>query len=385
VGQSDNDAIIEYLAMSNGSRSTLTDVPHNEQCEDYAMSPMIIAGEEGSGLAVFGSTSTVTHGSRYRSGSPEFIPGSSYWSEDRCPSTPVVGNLDGDSDLEVIFADDSGVLYALDMNLDASSDDWPTLQHDIQRTGYFNFSGKGTVDTNLDIALSSVEGACTASLANEHNLFDVTISIRGTSGTDSEELAAAQVPESEGHSAVIVDSVVPTSELIGQAHESSASHPFQESVVIAVFAGRDLMDLSRVELREGISELSLSVPRDYSELDLTFVADPFGEYLECDESNNTLSLTGVQTVALELVEVLPSRAGVTVNVPGSLTTGNVVNARLFAIDGRCVCTESVETSFGDGFSLNLSTNDGSLPFGCYVILMDNGSETLLRRKVLVID
>ena len=385
VSGSYHEGIIEYLTLSNGTRTTLTDVPHNEHCEDYAMSPMIIAGEDGSGLAVFGSTSTVTHGSRYHSGSPEFIPGSSYWSEDRCPSTPVVGNLDGDSDLEVIFADDSGVLYALDMNLDASSNDWPTLQHDIQRTGYFNFSGKGTVDTDCDVALISVDGACAASLANERNLFDVTISVTGTSSTDAEELDAAQVPESDGRSAAITDGAMRTSDLIGEAHESSALLPVQESVAIAVFSGRDLVDVSRIELREGVSELRLSVPCECTEEDLTFVADPFGEYLECDESNNTLCLTGVQTVPLEPVEVLASGTGITVNVPGSLSTGSVVNARLYSIDGRCVCAETIETSFGDGFSLSLSANDGSLPFGCYVIHMDNGSVTILNRKVLVIE
>ena len=385
VSEDGNEGIIEYLALSNGNRTTLTDVPHNEQCEGYAMSPMIIAGEEGSGLAVFGSTSTVSHGSRYRSGSPEFIPGSSYWSEDRCPSTPAVGNLDGDADYEVIFADDSGVLHALDMNLDASSDDWPTLQHDLQRTGYFNFSAKGSSDTDLDIVLTSVDGACAVSLVNERNLFNVTVGITGSLNTDSEEPDAALVTESERHSAAILDSSVHVSGLIGEVNEPSTAHPVQESVAIAVFAGRELVDVSRIELREGLSELSLSVPHVYVEEDLTFVADPFGEYPECDESNNTRCLTGIQAVALEPVEVIPSRTGITVNVPGSLSTGSVANARLFSIDGRCVCTETTETSFGDGFSLSLSANDGSLPFGCYIILMDNGSETFLRRKVLVIE
>ncbi len=35
--------------------------------------------------------------------------------------------------------------------------------------------------------------------------------------------------------------------------------------------------------------------------------------------------------------------------------------------------------------LNISNSDGSLPFGCYVILLNDGEDLILRRKILVID
>ncbi len=377
-----HSGIIEYLAISNGSRSTLSDVPHNEHYEDFAMSPMILAGAEGTGLGAFGSSSTLSHGSRYRSGSPEFIPGSSYWSEDRCPSTPAAGNLDSDSELEVIFADDSGVLHALDMNLAASSNDWPTLQHDLQRTGYFNFSAENSLDTSFDVAVISAERVPVVSPEGRNAVLSISVSISGSADTEKyenhAEPAAALVREPEsvscaaGHTAMVIP-----------ASESAVPIPEQETVLIAAFCGRELAAETSIPVSEGIREVTLSVPGEITEV--TIVADPFGNYSECDESNNSLSLEDTQTVDFENFEITASKTGVLVSVPGRAVSGSVLNARLYSIDGRCISSETIETAAGEGFSLHLADSGASLPSGCYVILMDDGSETLLRRKVLVIE
>ncbi len=115
------------------------------------------------------------------------------------------------------------------------------------------------------------------------------------------------------------------------------------------------------------------------------VADPFGNYPECDESNSSLSLEDTQTVAFENFGITASKTGVLVSVPGRAVSGSVLNARLYSIEGRCISSETIETAAGEGFSLNLTDSGASLPSGCYVVLMDDGSETLLRRKVLVIE
>lgn len=384
ITSSDRDGIIEFLTLSSGSRSTLTDVPHNEQCEDYAMSPVIMAGESGDGLAVFGSTSTVSHGSRFRSSTSEFIPGSSYWSEDRCPSTPVVGNLDGDSDLEVIFADDSGVLHALDMDLDASSGDWPTLQHDLQRTGYYNFTAKNSVDSSLDFTVVSAEKASTTSLSGEGELINVTIDIDGANGGETRDVNCALARETS-QSASVSESSRDHARLMAEADAAVLLSPVQETVLVAVFAGREIVDISRIELEDGLREVALTVSRRFLEDELTIVVDPFGDYQECDEANNTLRMLGLQRASIEALEISPSRSGLSVSIPGSAVSGSLIQAYLYSIDGRCVSSETIETIPGEGFSVTLSSDDGLLPFGCYVILMNDGEENLLRRKVLVID
>ncbi|MCK5842353.1 MAG: hypothetical protein KAH31_09310, partial [Candidatus Sabulitectum sp.] len=52
---------------------------------------------------------------------------------------------------------------------------------------------------------------------------------------------------------------------------------------------------------------------------------------------------------------------------------------------RLVDEQKVENNSGGSAFLALSNESGVLPFGCYVILLEEEGENLLRRKVLVIE
>lgn len=57
----------------------------------------------------------------------------------------------------------------------------------------------------------------------------------------------------------------------------------------------------------------------------------------------------------------------------------------FKIDGRVVARNSTEVNSEGSLNLNLSSGTGSLPFGCYIILLHDGEDLILRRKVVVIE
>ncbi|MCK5131396.1 MAG: hypothetical protein KAR40_04515 [Candidatus Sabulitectum sp.] len=58
---------------------------------------------------------------------------------------------------------------------------------------------------------------------------------------------------------------------------------------------------------------------------------------------------------------------------------------LYSIDGRVVAQSSAEVTSGSSISIDLGSGTGSLPFGCYVVLLDDGDDLIFRRKVLVIE
>ena len=375
--------IAEYLTLADGAITSQTGIPYYRNGEDYAMSPVVIAGEEGDGLAVFGSLSTVSHGSIFESGSPEVIPGSSYWSMDRMMSCPVVGNLDQDSDLEVIFGDDSGVLYALDMNLSPSSADWPMLQHDLQRTGYFNFTGRGGLDTSLDFQIVDVSLETASVLSQGNRAVTVDVAITGSGHTDC-SAERAPVPEPNMNAPVTVVSGS-TSARIQHSNSSSVHVSSEDYVSVALFSGSRLISMKRIPLVDGHSSVVLSLSEDDLNGELTVAVDPFGEYQEADESNNTHTMGSAGTIPIEEISIESTSDCIRISIPAEALSHEVAEAMLFSIDGRLVSSCRAEISSGEGCSLNLTNSDGSLPFGCYVILLNDGEDLILRRKVLVID
>jgi len=263
--------IAEYLTLAGGTVTRQTEIPYYRNGEDYAMSPVVIAGEEGDGLAVFGSLSTVSHGSIFESGSPEVIPGSSYWSMDRMTSCPVVGNLDQDSDLEVIFGDDSGVLYALDMNLSPSSADWPMLQHDLQRTGYFNFTARGGLDTSLDLQIVDVSSETASVLSLGNRAVTVDVAITGSGHTDC-SAERAPVPEPNMNAPVTVEPGTTLARI--QTSNSSSFHVSSEEYVsVVVFSGSRLISMKRIPLVDGRSSVALSLSEDDLNGEVTVAVD----------------------------------------------------------------------------------------------------------------
>lgn len=379
--------LVEFLDLSNGFRTTLAGVPYNPQQEDIGMSPMIIAGDKGDGLAVFGGMSTVSHGSIFSSGSPELIAGSSYWSGDRIVSTPAVGNLDNDSDLEIVFSDDSGILYALDMNLSSSSSDWPTLQHDLQRTGYFNFSGKGSLDTALDLQLIGVSRDRVSSLALSSNQISVNVLIEGADNTNH---SATELPITTQASSVSASISVRThnnSALILETNDRIEITPPSETVKVSLFAGTTLLETKCIPMQNGAHAVDFNYPGNLWMGELTAVIDPLMEYQEIDEGNNILDLSGEVIESTRVNEIIlnSSRNGVSLSIPAEILSGDQVTAMLYSIDGRIVARNSTEVDSAGSLSLDLRSETGSLPFGCYVVLLNDGDDLILRRKVLVIE
>ncbi len=283
----------------------------------------------------------------------------------------------------MIFGDDSGVLYALDMNLSPSSADWPMLQHDLQRTGYFNFTARGGRDTSLDFQIVDVSSETASVLSQGNRAVTVEVAITGSGQTDC-SAERAPVPESNMNAPVTVEPSN-TSARIQNSNSSSVHVSAEDYVSVALFSGSRIVSMKRIPLIDGHSSVVLSLSEDDLNGEVTVAVDPFGEYQEADESNNTHTMACAGTCPIEEISIESASDCIRISIPAGVLSHEDAEAMLFSIDGRLVSSCRAEISSGEGYSLNLSNSDGSLPFGCYVILLNDGEDLILRRKVLVID
>ena len=154
---------------------------------------------------------------------------------------------------------------------------------------------------------------------------------------------------------------------------------------MAVFSGSRMVSMKRIPLIDGHSSVALSLSEDNLNGEVTVAVDPFGEYQEADESKYTLAISSTGTCPIEEISIQSASDCIRISIPAGALSHEDAEAMLFSIDGRLVSSCKAEISSGEGCSLNLSNSDGTLPFGCYVILLNDGEDLILRRKVLVID
>ena len=225
----------------------------------------------------------------------------------------------------------------------------------------------------------------TASVLSERNrAVTVDVAIIGSGHTDfSAERAPVSEPNMNAPVTVVSGS---TSARIQNSNSSSFSvSSSEEAVTVAVFSGSRLISMKRIPLVEGHSSVALSLSEDDLNGEVTVAVDPFGEYQEADESNNTLTIASAGVFPIEEISIESTSDCIRISIPAGALSHEDAEAMLFSIDGRLVSSCRAEISSGESCLLNLSSNDGSLPFGCYVILLNDGEDLILRRKVLVID
>jgi hypothetical protein len=181
------------------------------------------------------------------------------------------------------------VLYALDMNLSPSSADWPMLQHDLQRTGYFNFSGRGEFDTSLDFQIVDVSSETTSVLSQGNRAVTVDVAITGSGHTDC-SAERAPVPETNMNAPVTVVSGSTSARIQTSSSSSFRVSSSEEAVTVVVFSGSRMVSMKRIPLVDGHSSVVLSLSEDDQNSDITVAVDPFGEYQEADESIQGLQM-----------------------------------------------------------------------------------------------
>lgn len=258
------------------------------------------------------------------------------------------------------------------------------LQHDLHRTGYFNFSAKGGCDTSRDFQIVDVYSENASVLSEGNRIITVDVLISGTGETDSSINCASIVNHIQSNAPVIAPSAS-TSASIASRPENCMSANTMETVSVALFNGSQMACVKRIPLVDGLSSVALSVAERELDGEVTVAVDPFGEYQEADETNNIMSLGITTSGTIEYISIASSSKGITITVPAGLLSNESATASLFSIDGRLVNAFTAQNSTGQGFSTTLGNSSGSLPFGCYVILLTDGDGTILRRKVLVID
>ncbi len=69
--------------------------------------------------------------------------------------------------------------------------------------------------------------------------------------------------------------------------------------------------------------------------------------------------------------------------PGS-TVGSNVDIHLYSIDGRLVSNARGELIPSAANKFSLQGADGPLPSGCYILLVDDGEDICIKRKVIVL-
>lgn len=136
---------------------------------------------------------------------------------------------------------------------------------------------------------------------------------------------------------------------------------------------------------EDVSASQITV--DEVTYELTAVVDPLMKYQEIDEENNILDLSGamIEFAVVDEIVLNSSSNRVSISIPVEILSGDQVTAMLYSIDGRVVAQSSAEVTSASSISIDLSSGTSSLPFGCYVVLLNDGNDLIFRRKVLVIE
>ena len=66
------------------------------------------------------------------------------------------------------------------------------------------------------------------------------------------------------------------------------------------------------------------------------------------------------------------------------TVATSVNINLYSIDGRLVSITSGELIPSEATEFSLQGAGGPLPSGCYILLIDDGEDMCMTRKVIVL-
>ena len=89
------------------------------------------------------------------------------------PSSPIIGDIDGDTKNEIILASSDGYLHVwktLNSNVSAYRLEWPQFHHDYQRTGLYGWPLTPKIKVSLNL-LSNISASTTISFSLEEKLY----------------------------------------------------------------------------------------------------------------------------------------------------------------------------------------------------------------------
>lgn len=300
--------------------------------------------------------------------------------------------LNGSKELEVLTADESGLLTLLNWGgYSTVAGGWPMYQHDPRRTGYYNTPLDNKTD-ELDLRIHSTK-LILPEEGSENLTVVVDVEVTGsgisfpfpeTEYRNSDQLTVSAPSKSEitlESSGVTISSRSrsPVMEITSEETDPSGS------VEVAVYSEDRCLTVSNIPLVDGIHTVRMAVPTVRRE-NTNFIVklDPENEYHETDRINNVAIVQGCEPLISETFVFLQnpcSSISLHLNLAEEALEG--LSIRVYSIEGRLVMEES--TGFlSHGEHLLRLTETGELPTGLYSIVIRGIAEQELVRRVVVL-
>ncbi|MCD4776118.1 MAG: fibronectin type III domain-containing protein [Candidatus Aegiribacteria sp.] len=345
-------------------RLNLTEISSSPEMEldpifmnfDQNITPTVVNGRLNSDICIGIGYSTRNYGF---TASPSFhlIPGLPMYSMDQVFAAPLIGDYKGNSNLEMMIMDNSGQLRILDLDASPGSAEWPVLQHDNQRTGFFNFT---VLDSGPDLSIYSIEQCENASIDIDNSVsFTVTVEVTGTDDNCQEAVLA----ESAMECCMICETAEASTVQRERAFDTAVS-----TFLVKAYVNNCEVASEQMILVDGYQDVIFSLPAHSAE-GVVFVVDPDNRVAECDESNNstetrTTTGTGVLSVSFEN----PVNGRITASITNTTPNLHVLTGALYSLDGRLVAKETIELQPNAVRMVELFDKD--LPSGFYAIRLE---------------
>ena len=337
----------------------------------------------------------------------EMLGGFPSCTRDGAWAAPAICDLNGDNVPEVLYIDFSGYASLFDWDDGYYTDTgWHMYQDNPHRNGFYNYCESDRCG-GLDICVTC------SYVALETRTDDRCLKVVA----DVEITGIFSIPAEENTQRVISDSGLETEQTVASVSRSSSSSMIANTsisriltsnsrpeysaippelsteavllrtVEVAAFCGDKQIGSAIIPLESGSHRIEIPLrPGSYSlEDDIRIVADPFNDYIEVDEANNTSTAENTD-IAVDIADVyIPSPAGsieLTLNLPHSISHGLTI--RVYSVDGRLVTRyESEDIQAG---RTNLLLNDaGEYPTGMYTVCIDGLDTGELVRKVIILN
>jgi hypothetical protein len=429
IGDIDNDYDLEVVYTLNGGFSEaegfvfawdLSDGPSTEFTSDaISFNPVIGGGTYIKSQSVVGLTTTQGFNSMaifsgfssYCCGfdpstSDEMLDGFPSCTRDGAWAAPAICDLNGDDFAEVLYIDYSGYASLFDWDKGYYTEDgWHMYQDNPHRNGFYNYIESDRYG-GLDISVSGSYVAPEARTDNRCYKIVAEVEITGISSTPAEENVQQAISDSRIETEQTVTSVsrdntfsmaanTPISRILTSSSQSeysaippdvSAEVVSFRTVEVAAFCGDRLIGSVTIPLETGSHRVEIPLRIGSNSLDdIRIVADPFNDYIETDESNNTSTAESTD-IAGNIPEVfIPSPAGsieLTLNLPHSISLGLTI--RVYSVNGRLVTRYNMEDIQAGRTSLLLA-GEIELPTGMYTVCIEGLDSGELVRKVIILN
>lgn len=365
---------------------------------DIKSQPVIgLTSTAGSGeMVVFSGFASLLCGHDPQNGSAmiESFPG---WTRDAAWGAPAICNLNGDGSAEILYIDYSGHASLYDWQ-DGSytSEGWHMYQDNPHRNGFYN-AGNGNDNSGFDLRISDNSSYSTRNTRNNSSFSILTeIEIAGSSNTrnsnNAEENPITTVSESQGIELtdntgslrVHENDITPdVSSRIESFTPASAPVNRQRSVEIAAFCRGNLLGSTMIGLVDGTHAVEIPMTSRVTGT-VTVIVDPYNEYLETDETNNTAAAEETLLPGNTSSVLIPSPAGrieLKLDLLSALPQG--LHVRVFSTDGRVVLNRNTEELQSGTTDILLSPNH-RLPAGMYTVCVE-GLDFEVTRKVIILN